>query len=63
VGANGSISMKDLTGPERRWVEEYLFLQAFPGYSHDAYLDTPLEALRWLLEVHQIFEAKRPREG
>lgn len=43
------------------WVREYEFLQAFPGYTHDNYLDLPAGDSEWLLRVHRIMKEHEQR--
>lgn len=40
----------------REWDIEYRFLRAFPGTTHEAYLDTPDEAIAWLLRIHRVYQ-------
>lgn len=41
---------------EAQWWREYEYRRAFPGLTHDQYLDEPLEAIQWLTRIHDEVE-------
>jgi hypothetical protein len=46
------------------WHHEYLYRRAFPGLTHEQYLDEPGDAIQWLLRIdklHRDAEAERER--
>jgi hypothetical protein len=37
-------------------LEEYAYRQAFPGVTHEAFLDEPRAAVRWLMAIHGVVQ-------
>lgn len=36
------------------WHREYLYRRAFPGITHEQYLDEPGDAIEWLLRIDKV---------
>lgn len=65
MGADGAVDTAHLDPVTAAWYDEYRFLKAAPGYTHDrdggVYLDADPRFVRWMLEIDAVITRAQAR--
>lgn len=59
MGADGSVDPEGMYPEDIELLQEYQFIRAFPGQTHQDFVDTPIYYREMLIRIHQIFRSKQ----